>query len=164
MVERYADKMEAQDEISIGEGNIKRWFDLRLAPLYDRRIEPGGRVITLHDITKRKLVEERIDQLTRQQQIILENIPVGVALQKNHKIVWGNNRARVVTGYSAEDIDLFETLMVHPEGEKYSSFAELVDGGLARGEAVTVEIPLRRKDGITIWANHHGRAINPTGP
>ena len=82
MVERYADKVEVQNEISVGEGNIKRWFDLRLAPLHDRELNQVGRVITLHDITKRRLAEERVDQLTRQQQIILENIPVGVALQK----------------------------------------------------------------------------------
>ncbi len=161
LVEQYGDRMEAHDEISIGEDDAKRWFELHLAPLYDRRSNFAGRVITLHDITQRKLVEERIDRLTRQQEIILENIPVGVALQKNHKIVWGNNRARVVTGYSADDIDLFEMLLEHPEGDQNSSFAELVNGGLARGEAVTVEVPLKRKDGIRIWANIMGRAINP---
>jgi PAS domain S-box-containing protein len=161
VADRYTDKMEAQDEFSIGEGFSKLWYELHIAPLYDKRKNLMGRVITLHDITKRKQVEERIDQLTHQQEIILENTPVGVALQKNHKIVWGNNRAQVVTGYSSDDVDLFESLMVHPEGENYTSFAELVDAGLARGEAVTVEIPIKRKDGITIWANIVGRAINP---
>ena len=67
----------------------------------------------------------------------------------------------MITGYSAEDVDIFETLMQHPEGEKRSSFAELVEGGLARGEAVTVEIPLARRDGGNIWASIIGRAINP---
>jgi PAS domain S-box-containing protein len=161
IVNRYVDILEARDEISIGEGDAKQWFELFLTPIRDRRKDLIGRVITLRDITKRKHVEERFDQLSRQQRIILDNIPVGVMLQKTHQIVWGNRLAETLTGYSANDIQNFESLIYHSDEKGPVRFADQVDRRLARGESASVEFPLKQKDGTVIWVNVIGRAINP---
>ena len=161
IVDRYIDVLEARDEISIGDGDTKQWFELYLTPLRDRRQNLIGRVITLRDITKRKLVEERFDQLSRQQRIILDNIPVGVMLQKNNKIVWGNRLAETLTDYSANEIGSFESLIYDSDEKDRFRFTEQVVSRLACGESTTTEIPLKRKDGAVIWANVIGRAINP---
>lgn len=161
LVEHYVDVPEAEDELSFGEGDTKRWFQLHLTPLQDKRQNTIGRVVTLRDITNRKFVEERFDQLSRQQRIILDNIPVGVALQKNRKIVWGNRHIESLTGYLINEIDSFESLLNHSNEEGQSRFSDQVEGRLTRGEPATVEVSLKRKDGNVIWVNVIGQAINP---
>ena len=54
---RFRDAFQAQAEITTGEGEAARWFDLRISPLHDRRGHYSGRLIVLRDITDRKRVE-----------------------------------------------------------------------------------------------------------
>jgi PAS domain S-box-containing protein len=54
LVERYRPLEEAKDEISIGEGESKRYYDLDLSSLYDRRGQYTGRFVLLRDITDNK--------------------------------------------------------------------------------------------------------------
>ena len=63
VVQHYIDILDASDEISVGEGGAKRWFELNLTPLRDRKQNLIGRIVTLRDISNRKQVEERFDQL-----------------------------------------------------------------------------------------------------
>lgn len=58
--QKYRDVMDALDEISVGEGEAQRWFELRLSALTDRRKRFAGRVITIHDITGRKRAQEAL--------------------------------------------------------------------------------------------------------
>ena len=98
---------------------------------------------------------------TRQQRIILDNIPVGVALQKAHKIVWGNRLVKSLTGYSAGEIGSFESLIFQPVDKDQARFVDQLGERLAIGEPATIEVPLRRKDGTNIWVSVIGQAINP---
>jgi PAS domain S-box-containing protein len=56
LVERFRNVMEARDEISIGEGEAKRLYDVRLSPLQDQQDQPVGRIIML------RAVDEEIPQ------------------------------------------------------------------------------------------------------
>jgi PAS domain S-box-containing protein len=161
VVDRYIDVMVASDEIVVGEGDTKRSFELNLTPLRDRRQNLIGRIVTLRDITKRKQVEEKFDQLSHQQQIILDNIPVGVALQKERKIVWGNRIIESLTGFTAGELGAFESIIFDPVDKDQERFKDQLDERLANGEPATVEIPLKRKDGTKIWVSVIGQAINP---
>jgi PAS domain S-box-containing protein len=59
LVERYRDAAEAQDEIVLGD-EVRRLYDLRISPLYDKQHHMTGRLIVLRDITERKQVEEEL--------------------------------------------------------------------------------------------------------
>jgi PAS domain S-box-containing protein len=59
LVERYRDAAEAQDEIVV-DGEMRRLYDLRISPLYDKQHHLTGRLIVLRDITERKHVEEEL--------------------------------------------------------------------------------------------------------
>ena len=54
LVERYANTLEAQDEISFGEADSQTWYELRMSPLVDSRERLLGRVVTVRDITEKK--------------------------------------------------------------------------------------------------------------
>jgi PAS domain S-box-containing protein len=47
-------------EISLGEGAARCSFELRSSPLYDRRKQPVGHLVVLHDVTERKRVEAAV--------------------------------------------------------------------------------------------------------
>jgi len=62
LIIKYSQVMNAIDEISIGEGEHKQWYELRLSPLHDRRKEIVGRAITITDITARVRAENQLLQ------------------------------------------------------------------------------------------------------
>ena len=60
---RFWNVREIQDEISLEvEGGSPLYFDLRITPLLDREGNMGGRIVTLHDITRLKRIEEQLQK------------------------------------------------------------------------------------------------------
>ncbi len=57
LVERFRDVAEGQTEITVGEGDGVRHYDLRLSRLADRRGRPRGRLVVWRDITARRRAE-----------------------------------------------------------------------------------------------------------
>jgi len=72
LVERYRDVLKVQTEITFGEGEERRYYDLRITPLHDRRGRLSGRLILLHDITQRKRAAETLQQRVEQLRIIAQ--------------------------------------------------------------------------------------------
>jgi PAS domain S-box-containing protein len=62
LLERYRDVQEAQDEITIGEGEAQRHFELRLAPLRNRRGHRIGQIVAARDISVQKQMQERLER------------------------------------------------------------------------------------------------------
>ncbi len=62
LVEQCQNKAEARAEIIVGAEGEKRFFDLTASPLYDQRGHLTGRLVTLHDVTKRVQAEKELQQ------------------------------------------------------------------------------------------------------
>lgn len=62
LIERYRDTAELVEELEVGEGATRRVFELRLAPLADRRGRHSGRLIVWRDITERKQLEAALQR------------------------------------------------------------------------------------------------------
>jgi PAS domain S-box-containing protein len=75
LVERYRDVREARTQITVGEGELQRYFDLRISPLYEQQKTLTGRVVVLHDITEHKQVEEDLRLAHEQLQATLNALP-----------------------------------------------------------------------------------------
>jgi PAS domain S-box-containing protein len=58
LTEKYRDVLTASDELTFGEGENQRWYELRLAPLYNNNNTLLGRVISIHNMTSVKQAEE----------------------------------------------------------------------------------------------------------
>jgi PAS domain S-box-containing protein len=71
LVDQYRDVDQAHAEIAIGEGEIRRDFELRISPLRNRRGDLSGRLLVLRDITQRKRAEE---QIQKQNQALVQAI------------------------------------------------------------------------------------------
>ncbi len=62
LVEQYGDVSEAQTEVTLGEGDARLDYDLRISTLYDRRNRSTGRLIIVRDITERKRAERELQE------------------------------------------------------------------------------------------------------
>ena len=62
LIERYRSVPETHTEISVGEGVVQTYFDLRISPLRDWRNRLTGRLIVFRDITKRKEMEKALQK------------------------------------------------------------------------------------------------------
>ncbi|HUH98944.1 MAG TPA: PAS domain S-box protein [Anaerolineales bacterium] len=100
LTKKYEDVLDAFEEISVGEGESQRWFELSLAPLRNKDKTLVGRLITLHDITKRRQVDERLLQLSR----AVEASPASIVITDvSGQIQYVNPKFTAVTGYTLQD-------------------------------------------------------------
>jgi PAS domain S-box-containing protein len=69
---QYADALQAHDELHLDLGGEKRWYDMQLSALYDRRRRLRGRLIVLHDIDERKTLQATLEKQVRRVNQLLE--------------------------------------------------------------------------------------------
>ncbi|RMF43076.1 MAG: PAS domain S-box protein, partial [Anaerolineae bacterium] len=62
LVRKYLRTEQATGEVSAGQGENRRWYDLRMSPLHNRRGRTVGRLVLLRDITERKRAAEELRQ------------------------------------------------------------------------------------------------------
>jgi len=72
LAERFRDVLEANTQITLGEGAKARDFDLCISPLYDQQETLIGRLIMLHDITKYKKLEKKQKSYAKQNARLLQ--------------------------------------------------------------------------------------------
>ena len=75
VLDRFGGTLETLDEIAIGSGETLRWYEVRIAPLKDRRQRVAGRVVTVRNITERKQAEERLVQERNLLRTVIDNVP-----------------------------------------------------------------------------------------
>ncbi|MGA7194710.1 MAG: PAS domain S-box protein, partial [Anaerolineales bacterium] len=100
LTKKYEDVLDALDEISIGEGESQRWFELGLSPLRNKDKIVVGRLVTLRDITKRRQMDERLRQLSR----AVEASPASIVITDiEGQIQYVNPKFTSVTGYTLQE-------------------------------------------------------------
>lgn len=62
LLKRYEERGQANEEITLGEGENLRHYDMALSALYDGRGKRTGHLMVLHEITERKLAVEKLDR------------------------------------------------------------------------------------------------------
>jgi PAS domain S-box-containing protein len=74
LIERYANMLEAQDEIVFGAGESQTWYELRMSPLMDSHDRLLGRVVTVRNVTEKKQTEEALRLSEEKYRKIYENV------------------------------------------------------------------------------------------
>lgn len=151
LVERYEHTLEAQDEISLGEGESQTWLELRMSPLVDSQNRLLARVVTVRDITEKKETEEALRISEEKYRSIYENVAdviyetdnqghltsISPSVQRRSGYLPGELLGRSVTDF-----------FVYPE-----QYAALDAQMLESGSVNDFEALLRRKDGSTTWTS-----------
>ncbi len=100
LIERYRNVTEDRDEISLGQADAQRCYELTLSPLRDSKKNLIGRLIIARDITDQKRSEEQLRQLSR----AVEASPTSIVITDTQgRILYVNPKFTEVTGYSPEE-------------------------------------------------------------
>jgi PAS domain S-box-containing protein len=65
LIRHLNDKEDVETEVTFGTGESRRYYELRISPLYDRRQQLRGRLVVLHNVTRQKTAEAAL--LTQKQ-------------------------------------------------------------------------------------------------
>lgn len=90
LIERYRDVVEGKDEVSLDDGENRRWYEFTLSPLRDRRNNLVGRVIVARDITQVKETQQVL-QMARDKAI-------EASLAKSHLLAKVSHELRTPLG------------------------------------------------------------------
>jgi PAS domain S-box-containing protein len=151
LVERYANTLEAQDEIDFGEGESQIWYELRMSPLVDSREHLLGRVVTVRNITEKKRTEQALRLSEEKYRNIYENVAdviyetdnqghltsISPSIEKQ-----GGYRPEELIGRSVTEFFVFP--------EQYAALDALM---IENGSVNDFEALLRQKGGNTLFAS-----------
>lgn len=152
--------------IFLPDGRVRHmhsWAEL----IHDAQGQPLRLSGVIQDITERKEAEtalqayaDKLARLTTEQQIILDNSPAAIFLQKGTQIVWANPATTRILGYTIEELKQLPNNNHYPSPEAYQALVDTVESTLVRGESATAETQLRHKDGSLFWVFVSGQAVN----
>lgn len=99
----------------------------------------------------------------REQQVVLDNAGVGIAMLKRRVVVRCNQRFAEMFGHTDSARLLGrETRSLHVDDEAFQALGEAAYPVMAQGLPYTTERLMRRLDGEVFWTHMTGRLINPT--
>jgi PAS domain S-box-containing protein len=128
----------ANVEITIGKGETKRYYESSISPIYDRQGRLTGRLVILHDITERRLIEAEKKDLEEKAQLasrlsIIGEMAAGVA----HEV---NNPLTSVIGYA-------DWLLQHDIPDEIRRDIEVINTQATRASEIL--------DRLLTFAGHH---------
>lgn len=103
LIERYRNVFEAEDEIAIEAGGAQRWYELNLSTLRDENKLMIGQLITMRDVTQRKLTENLLqDSEARFRQIVENASDMIYRFDAEGRLTYANPSALHTMGFEKE--------------------------------------------------------------
>jgi len=104
LTEKYQDALEAEDEISIGDGESARWYELKLSTINDENTISLGQVIIVRDITDQKFANARLHESEERFRQLVENASDLIyRTDENGYFTYANPAALYAMGYEKEE-------------------------------------------------------------
>lgn len=161
LIQNYREVYEAEDEITLGEGEAQRWYELNLSTLRDENKLTIGQVITIRNITRRKRAEILAQENEARFRQIVENAnDLIYRVDINGRIAYANPSVLRVLGYEKETdvlgkhyLDLAAPDMRHKAKRTYQHQL------LSKTPSTYHEFPAVAADGHEIWFGQNVQLI-----
>lgn len=121
-------------------------------------------VCVISDVTAWKQTDERLQQLSFEQNAILENAIIGIAFIRDRQFARVNRRFEQLFGYERDQILGQSTITIYPNEQAYQQFGEQAYPVLSSGESYEAQLELIKKDGEKFWAAVSGKSVDPANP
>jgi len=121
-------------------------------------------VCVISDVTAWKQTDERLQQLSYEQDAILENAIIGIAFIRDRKFVRVNQRFEQLFGFERDQILGHSTISIYPNEQAYQQFGEQAYPILAQGESFEAQLELCKHNGEKFWCALSGKSIDPSQP
>lgn len=140
-------------------GYLLKPFDIRtLAPTIEMALYK-------HEVDRKlRESEEKLKQLTREQEIVLENSSMGIAFLKERKFSWVNGKFAEILGCTKEELAGKDSRLMYSSPEEYERVGREVYPHLARADVYEGEAMLKRKDGTLLRGRLCGKVIDQSDP
>jgi PAS domain S-box-containing protein len=159
-IARYRNVEEANDEITLGQGQDQRWYELSLASLRDEKKLMIGQVVTIRDITQRKRAELLLQENENRFRQMVENAnDLIYRVDMEGKISYANPSVLRVLGYEEKDVlgrhylDLAAPHLRHKIKRTYEHQV------LSKTSTTYQEFPAIATDGREIWFGQNVQLI-----
>ncbi|HZU01159.1 MAG TPA: histidine kinase N-terminal 7TM domain-containing protein, partial [Ktedonobacteraceae bacterium] len=156
LVKHYDSATEVYAEVTLGEGEARRYFDLHISPLYRRNghLAVAGRLIVLNDITEHKRAERALRESEERFRNIFEEAPIGMAVVGLDGTLLQVNKAFCeMLGYCEQELMAHNlSTITHPDdlGKDGLLAAQVLKGAIT---SYKVEKRYLRQNGETLWAD-----------
>lgn len=122
-----------------------------------------GSVWTVEDVTEQRRAEDELQRVLAEQQALLDNVVVGIAISRERKVVRCNRRFEEMFGFGAGEANGVSWRQMYFTGEEFEMRGQVyadLDTGRTHGR----EQWLRRQDGSGFWCKVSGRAVAAGDP
>jgi PAS domain S-box-containing protein len=153
-----------REEIELVRGDGARFWALVSGQAVGDWGAGEGSVWSVLDIGERKALEAELRRTSAELEVILHSALVGVAYTAERAFQWVNRTLTEMLGHRPHEMLGHSTRMLHVDEASWHALGEACEPVLRRGEAFEAEWPLRHRDGRTVWALLHGRAIDAAEP
>ncbi len=136
------------------------WEECHIAPVKSPLGEITHYVAVKNDITDRKRMQSRLEQVLSEQKAILENELVGIATIKDRTILWANPAFEQMLGYASGELNGIPTHQYFLSEEAYLAFGTAAYPTLAAGDIYRSKVEHLRKDGTRIWVDVSGSMLD----
>ena len=151
LIERYANMLEGQDEIVLGEGESQIWYEIRISPLFDSEDRLLGRVVTVRNVTEKKRIEEALRLSEEKYRKIYENVADVIYETDNQGHLTSISPSiKEQGGYGPEELIGRHVVEFFVFPEQYDALDSLI---MEHGLVNDFEALLWRKDGSTVWVS-----------
>ena len=128
-----------------------------------RSIPLKGSVWTVEDVTEQRRAEDELQRVLAEQQALLDNVVVGIAISRERKVVRCNRRFEEMFGFGAGDANGASWRQIYFTDEEFELRGQ-VYAELDQGRTHAREQWLRRQDGSGFWCRVSGRAVAAGDP
>lgn len=160
LLQNYRDVYEAEDEITLGEGESQRSYELNLSTLRDENQRTLGQVITIRDITRRKRAEVLLQENeARFRQIVEYANDLIYRVDMNGCISYANPAVLRALGYEERDVLGKHYLELAVPEMRHRIKRTYEHQFLSKTPSTYYEFPALATDGREIWFGQNVQLI-----
>lgn len=119
-------------------------------------------VLIANDITEQKETQDQVNRLMREQNLILQTVPLGIVKTVDQRLVWVNQKIEEMFEYPKEELISETPQKFFHSPKDYDQFSKDAYRLLAEGEVFATEQWMFRKNGTPILVKCVGEAIDFT--